>query len=309
MRPSETELARQRQRRPSRRGPTPPATPPAPRPGGAGHDPRPARRGRPRSATACPPTCAARWSRASTGLVRRRPEGPAPRRRDRPRRRPAVAAPADVPAAVDAAKKAGRPSVLLRRPPRRPHILRADQDYAVGSQRGRRVAARQGGSHAHPDRRRRPRSGRGHGSAGLAEAGHECVHAADGEDGLEAAREGGFDVMVVDRMMPRMDGVAMVETLRREGDQTPVLFLSALGEIDDRVDGPEGRRRRLSGQALRLRRADRPGRGPGAPARDRLGPDPAQGRRAGDGPDRPHRAPRRARRSTCSRASSSCWSS
>ncbi len=43
--------------------------------------------------------------------------------------------------------------------------------------------------------------------------------------------------MVVDRMMPQMDGLAMVETLRREGDQTPVLFLSALGEIEDRVAG------------------------------------------------------------------------
>ena len=72
---------------------------------------------------------------------------------------------------------------------------------------------------------------------GLEEAGHESVHAADGQLGLEAAREGGFDVMVVDRMMPRMDGIAMVEAVRRDGDRTPVLFLSALGEIDDRVKG------------------------------------------------------------------------
>jgi two-component system OmpR family response regulator len=72
---------------------------------------------------------------------------------------------------------------------------------------------------------------------GLAEAGHECSTAADGLEGLEIARDGEFDVMVVDRMMPRMDGVTTVETLRREGDQTPVLFLSALGEIEDRVTG------------------------------------------------------------------------
>lgn len=72
---------------------------------------------------------------------------------------------------------------------------------------------------------------------GLTEAGHECVRAPDGQDGLEAARAGEFDVMIVDRMMPRMDGVTMVQTLRREGDQTPVLFLSALGEINDRVEG------------------------------------------------------------------------
>jgi len=72
---------------------------------------------------------------------------------------------------------------------------------------------------------------------GLGEAGHDCVQAPDGEAGLTASRDGGFDVLVVDRMMPRMDGVQLVETLRREGDRTPVLFLSALGEVGDRVDG------------------------------------------------------------------------
>jgi two-component system OmpR family response regulator len=72
---------------------------------------------------------------------------------------------------------------------------------------------------------------------GLSEAGHSCQTAADGEEGLKTARDGEFDVMVVDRMMPRLDGVGMVQSLRREGDQTPVLFLSALGEIDDRVTG------------------------------------------------------------------------
>jgi two-component system OmpR family response regulator len=72
---------------------------------------------------------------------------------------------------------------------------------------------------------------------GLTEAGHDCTRAADGEEGLGAARDGEFDVMVVDRMMPRMDGVQLVEALRREGDRTPVLFLSALGEVTDRVDG------------------------------------------------------------------------
>jgi len=72
---------------------------------------------------------------------------------------------------------------------------------------------------------------------GLADSGHEAVHAPDGEAGLEAARAGGFDVMVVDRMMPKVDGLTAVSSLRREGDATPVLFLSALGEIDDRVTG------------------------------------------------------------------------
>ena len=72
---------------------------------------------------------------------------------------------------------------------------------------------------------------------GLGEAGHQAVLAADGALGLAAAGGGGFDVLVVDRMTPNMDGLTMVETLRRQGDQTPVLFLSALGEIEDRVTG------------------------------------------------------------------------
>ncbi|HEX7758194.1 MAG TPA: response regulator transcription factor [Caulobacteraceae bacterium] len=72
---------------------------------------------------------------------------------------------------------------------------------------------------------------------GLTDAGHECIAAQDGEAGLLAAKGAKFDVMIVDRMMPRLDGVSMVSALRREGDQTPVLFLSALGEVTDRVTG------------------------------------------------------------------------
>jgi len=62
-------------------------------------------------------------------------------------------------------------------------------------------------------------------------------HAADGAAGLDTARQGTFDVLVVDRMMPHLSGTELVETLRGEGDTTPVLFLSALGEVDDRVAG------------------------------------------------------------------------
>ncbi|HEY5072493.1 MAG TPA: response regulator transcription factor [Caulobacteraceae bacterium] len=71
----------------------------------------------------------------------------------------------------------------------------------------------------------------------MAEAGHQCDCAPDGIAGLTAASAERFDVLIVDRMLPRMDGVSMVERLRKEGDQTPVLFLSALGEINDRVTG------------------------------------------------------------------------
>jgi two-component system OmpR family response regulator len=72
---------------------------------------------------------------------------------------------------------------------------------------------------------------------GLSDNGYGCVHAADGELGLAAAQKRDFDVLIVDRMMPKLNGVQVVETLRREGDATPVLFLSALGEVGDRVDG------------------------------------------------------------------------
>ncbi len=74
-------------------------------------------------------------------------------------------------------------------------------------------------------------------ATGLSERGHECEQAHDGEAGLAAADGRKFDVMIVDRMMPRLDGVGMVGALRRRGDATPVLFLSALGEVHDRVTG------------------------------------------------------------------------
>ena len=72
---------------------------------------------------------------------------------------------------------------------------------------------------------------------GLIESGHVADHAADGDQGLDFAREQIHDVLIVDRMLPRLDGLALVETLRAEGIQTPVLFLSALGKVDDRVKG------------------------------------------------------------------------
>lgn len=72
---------------------------------------------------------------------------------------------------------------------------------------------------------------------GLRESGHVADHAPDGEEGLEMARAAEYDVLVVDRMMPRMDGLSMVAALRGDNIRTPVLILSALGEVDDRVEG------------------------------------------------------------------------
>jgi len=69
------------------------------------------------------------------------------------------------------------------------------------------------------------------------EAGHVVDHAADGEAGLGLALDGRYDVLVVDRMLPQRDGLSVVSELRRRGETTPVLILSALGQVDDRVVG------------------------------------------------------------------------
>ena len=71
----------------------------------------------------------------------------------------------------------------------------------------------------------------------LRESGHMAELAHDGEEGLATARGGGFDVLIVDRMLPRLDGLSIIRTLRSEEVRTPVLILSALGEVDDRVKG------------------------------------------------------------------------
>ncbi len=69
------------------------------------------------------------------------------------------------------------------------------------------------------------------------EAGHVVDHAADGEEGLTLALDGKYDVLVVDRMLPLRDGLSVVAELRGRGYATPVLILSALGQVDDRVQG------------------------------------------------------------------------
>ena len=74
-------------------------------------------------------------------------------------------------------------------------------------------------------------------AAQLQAAGHHCVHKLDGEEGLDAARDQAYDVLVLDRMLPRLDGLSLVQKLREQGNNTPVLILSALGEVDDRIKG------------------------------------------------------------------------
>jgi len=73
----------------------------------------------------------------------------------------------------------------------------------------------------------------------LTEAGHAVDHATDGRDGLLLAAGETYDVMVLDRMLPSIDGLAILRTIRASGVKTPVLLLTALGGIDDRVEGLE----------------------------------------------------------------------
>ena len=72
---------------------------------------------------------------------------------------------------------------------------------------------------------------------GLRESGYSVDHAADGREGLFRATEGQFDLVITDRMLPHIDGLAIIELMRRKGLTTPVLVLSALGSVDDRVKG------------------------------------------------------------------------
>ncbi len=72
---------------------------------------------------------------------------------------------------------------------------------------------------------------------GLRELGHAVDAVVDGREGLLRASGGEYDVLVVDRMLPGLDGLGLVRTLRAVGVKTPALFLTALGGIDDRVAG------------------------------------------------------------------------
>ena len=76
-----------------------------------------------------------------------------------------------------------------------------------------------------------------HVAKGLREAGHLVELVADGREGLFRAAGETYDVVVLDRMLPHVDGLRILQTMRAAGDTTPVLILSALGEVDERVKG------------------------------------------------------------------------
>ena len=74
----------------------------------------------------------------------------------------------------------------------------------------------------------------------LGREGHEVTVCHDGWDGLERARAGGHAALVVDRMLPGLDGLSLVRSLRAEGSHVPVLFLTTMSGLNDRVEGLEG---------------------------------------------------------------------
>jgi len=74
-------------------------------------------------------------------------------------------------------------------------------------------------------------------SAKLIKEGFEVVCVDDGQMGLKRAMGGGFDALLVDIMLPKLDGLSLVKQLRGKGDITPVIMLSARGEVDQRVEG------------------------------------------------------------------------
>jgi two-component system OmpR family response regulator len=73
--------------------------------------------------------------------------------------------------------------------------------------------------------------------AALTQAGHQVDHADNGIDGLAKASTGSAEVIILDRMLPGMDGIEVLKSLRKSGSNTPILLLSALGEVDHRVEG------------------------------------------------------------------------
>ncbi len=99
---------------------------------------------------------------------------------------------------------------------------------------------------------------------GLSEAGHSTDIAEDGEVGHTFATSNDYDVLIIDRMLPKKDGLTLINELRNVGKQVPILVLSALSRGRRPGKGSACRRRRLHHQALRLLRTSRPYRGAGA---------------------------------------------
>jgi len=123
----------------------------------------------------------------------------------------------------------------------------------------------------------------------LREAGHVPDHAQDGDSGAAMAAEGGYDVLVVDRMLPRRDGLSIIEDLRKRGDHTPTLILSALGQVDDRVTGLRAGGDDYLPKPYAFSELARAGRGPRPAEQARRSRDDLPRRRPRARPAPPHR--------------------
>ena len=80
----------------------------------------------------------------------------------------------------------------------------------------------------------------GHVSHALTAAGHDVESAGDGREGLSRALSGEYAALILDRMLPGLDGLSLISSLRAQGIETPILLLTTMTGIDDRVEGLEG---------------------------------------------------------------------
>ena len=139
------------------------------------------------------------------------------------------------------------------------------------------------------------------------EVGHVADAATDGEDGLAMALDGQYDVLIVDRMLPKRDGLSLIGTLRDKGIETPALILSALGQVDDRVKGLRAGGDDYLPKPYSFTELLARDRSAGAPARRPQRGNRAARRRSRARPAVAPGPPRRRKRFRCSRANSACW--
>ena len=143
---------------------------------------------------------------------------------------------------------------------------------------------------------------------GFTEAGHVVDALADGRQAMIQALQGEYDVFVFDRMMPGMDGMALLKSLRAAGDRTPAIFLTAVSGVDDRVEGLEAGADDYLTKPFAfselLARVNALARRPAATAGETVKLVRARSRAR---PAHARRAAAATSRSSCSRASSRCW--